>query len=125
MIIPYDVWYIIFKFVDRHTLLVCRTLCKKISKICNNVIKVSSPKGPKGPKRPKGIDWERISSNRELSESFIREFRQKVNWEYISACQKLSESFIQEFQDQVCWVQISRHQKLSENFSREFQHKVD
>ena len=71
------------------------------------------------------IDWEEISENIYLSESFIRKFHDKVDWEAISGCQKLSESLIREFQDKVDWYYISNHQRLSESFIREFQDKVD
>ena len=71
------------------------------------------------------IDWEWISIYQNLSEDFIREFQHKVNWYWISIYQNLSENFIREFQDKVNWYRISVHQKLSEPFIREFQHKVN
>ena len=71
------------------------------------------------------VDWDWISSYQKLSESFIREFKDKVSWFYIPVCQKLSESFICEFQNKVDWGWISKHQKLSESFIREFQDKVN
>ena len=63
--------------------------------------------------------------NNELTEEFIREFKDRVNWIYISVCQKLSEDFIREFEDIVDWYWISRSQKLSEDFIREFEDKVN
>ena len=45
------------------------------------------------------IYWKCICKYRELSEDFIREYRNRVNWVYISLCQKLSEEFIMEFID--------------------------
>ena len=36
-----------------------------------------------------------------LSETFIRENKDKVNWDYISRKQTLSEDFIREFKDKV------------------------
>jgi hypothetical protein len=42
-------------------------------------------------------DWYRISRNCELSEDFIKEFKDKVNWCRISAFQYLSEEFLIEF----------------------------
>ena len=69
--------------------------------------------------------WVDISKYQKLSESFIREFQDKVDWEWISKYQKLSESFIREFQDKVDWYWTSKSQKLSESFIREFQDKVD
>ena len=47
--------------------------------------------------------WGYISSRQKLSESFIREFRDKVNWWNISMYQNLSEEFIYEFRDKVNW----------------------
>ena len=39
-----------------------------------------------------------------FSESFIREFQNKVDWGYVSRFQILSESFIEEFKDKVVLV---------------------
>ena len=69
--------------------------------------------------------WSYISRHKKLSESFIREFSDKVDWTYISWYQKLSESFIKEFCDKVDWYYISKYQQLSEEFIREFSDKVD
>jgi len=74
---------------------------------------------------PKDWDWDGISLYEGLSESFIREFKDKVNWDDISEYQKLSESFIREFKDYVGWINISESQKLSEDFIREFKDKVN
>ena len=71
------------------------------------------------------VNWPIISYKQKLSEDFIREFKDEVNWSIISYYQKLSESFIQEFADKVDWWFISVHQKLSESFIREFKDKVD
>ncbi len=75
----------------------------------------------------KKIDWNNCEfyKNNQLSEDFIREFKNKVNWIYISAYKKLSEEFIKEFQDKVDWYFISKRQKLSESFIKEFQNKID
>ena len=51
----------------------------------------------------KEIDWPSISERKNLSESFIREFKDYVDWNYILMYQNLSESFIREFQDKVNW----------------------
>ena len=71
------------------------------------------------------VDWLNISASQKLSEDFIREFKNEINWYCISAHQKLSENFIREFKNYVYWHCISVFQKLSENFIREFQDKVD
>ena len=46
-------------------------------------------------------DWYWISIYRYLSESFIREFQNKVHWYLISQYHHLSESFIKEFKDKI------------------------
>ena len=71
------------------------------------------------------VYWIDISYYQNLSENFIKEFQNSVNWSYISLRQKLSEEFIREFQNRVNWEYISKYQKLSENFIREFQDKVN
>jgi hypothetical protein len=70
------------------------------------------------------VNWSYISIYQKLNESFIIEFKDKVYWNYISRDQKLSEEFIREFKDNVSWYNISQFQKLSENFIREFKDKV-
>ena len=69
--------------------------------------------------------WKEISIYQKLSESFIRDFQDKVNWFLISRYQNPSEDFIREFKDYVDWYYISGLQKLSEDFIREFKNKVD
>ena len=64
--------------------------------------------------------WYLISKHQNLSEGFIREFKDKVNWYWISSHQNLSEGFIREFKDKVNWNEISIYQHLSEGFIREF-----
>ena len=71
------------------------------------------------------VDWLDISTYPRLSEDFIREFQDKVYWWIISQYQTLSEDFIREFQDKVSWGTISYTQELSEDFIREFKDKVD
>ena len=68
------------------------------------------------------VFWYFISKYQTLTEDFIREFKHKVYWSCISRFQTLSEDFIREFQHKVVWVWISRYQTLSEDFIREFQH---
>lgn len=48
----------------------------------------------------------------------------RIQWNYISEFQELSEDFIREFKDKVYWHWISKYQKLSENFIREFKHRL-
>ena len=40
------------------------------------------------------VNWDEISINQKLSESFIKEFQDKLNWYNISYAQQLSEDFI-------------------------------
>jgi hypothetical protein len=68
--------------------------------------------------------WWNIVIYQKLSESFIREFQDKLKWKMVSSHQKLSENFIREFQDKVHWASISEFQELSEDFISEFQDKV-
>ncbi len=68
--------------------------------------------------------WNRICTNYDISEEFIREFQDELPWIYISQYQKLSEAFIREFQDKVDWYSLCQYQVLSEDFIREFKHKV-
>jgi len=69
--------------------------------------------------------WEYISNHEDLSEDFIREFKDYLNWEDISYYQTLSEDFIREFKDYVDWENISSYQILSEDFIREFKDRVN
>ena len=71
------------------------------------------------------VSWTYISQYQKLSLDFIKEFKDKVDWIYISIYQQLSLEFIREFQDKVNWDCISIYQKLSEDFIREFQDKVN
>lgn len=65
-------------------------------------------------------DWVDFSADEELSEEFIRVFKDKVNWFWISTCQDLSEDFIREFQNYVHWDCLDDNQELSEDFKKEF-----
>ena len=48
-----------------------------------------------------------------------------MNWKIISPYQNLSEDFIREFKDKVDWFYIVRNQKLSNNFIKEFGLNID
>ena len=69
-------------------------------------------------------NWNRLSSNQKLSESFIEKFSDKVDWYRISLYQKLSESLIEKHADKVNWVNISQYQKLSESFIEKYKNKL-
>jgi hypothetical protein len=70
------------------------------------------------------MNWNCISIHQNLSEDFIREFKDKVDWINISTYQKLSEKFIKEFKDYVDWNCVSTYQKLSKKFIKEFNLKI-
>ncbi len=79
----------------------------------------------------KHIEWEEFYSDKfnwnnflfykyqKLSESFIREFKDKIDWFIISRFQKLSENFIKEFQDKIVWNWFKDNNLLSEEFKEE------
>ena len=70
------------------------------------------------------FDWFDIACNHNLSEGFIREFKDKLDWEFVSEYQFLSEDFIREFQNKLDWYHLSKKQKLSDSFLLEFQNKI-
>ena len=71
------------------------------------------------------IDWDAISKQYILSESFIEKFQDKLDWYYISVYQKLSDDFIEKHQNKVKWMLISTYQKLSEPFIEKHKDDVD
>jgi hypothetical protein len=78
-------------------------------------------------KDPIIADWYHFCGNYDLSEEFIREFKDYLNWWKLSYYQNLPESLIREFQDIVNWSNILSNQalSLSEAFLLEFIDKVD
>jgi hypothetical protein len=68
--------------------------------------------------------WYNISTYHNLSEEFIKEFKDKVFWKSISKNQILSESFIREFKDNVSWWEISRKYVFLIDFLNEFKEKI-
>jgi len=58
------------------------------------------------------FDWSRTSRYQNLSEEFIREFKNKLDWVNISRYQKLSEEFIREHQNFVDWEMIFKYQDI-------------
>ncbi|KAF2900371.1 hypothetical protein ILUMI_05815 [Ignelater luminosus] len=69
--------------------------------------------------------WGIISEVVELSEDFIRKFKDDLNWRCILTYQKLSEEFLREFKDIVDWKLVSNYQELSESFMREFKESIN
>lgn len=74
----------------------------------------------------KGLcNWQNLSAIYELSEDFIRKYKNKLNWGIICIKQKFSEEFIIEFQHKANWDYISSHQKLSTKFVKEFCSRIN
>jgi len=71
------------------------------------------------------INWEIVSIDEKLSESFIEAHKDKVDWYWISIHQTLSESFIEAHKDKIDWYWISIHQTLSESFIEAHKDKID
>lgn len=71
------------------------------------------------------VNWDNISSTKNLSLEFISTFKDKLSWFKISLFQKLPEEFIEEHSDLVCWKTISKHQNLSESFIEKHAGKLD
>jgi uncharacterized protein YajQ (UPF0234 family) len=65
-----------------------------------------------------------MSSNQDLSEEFVREFKDKWDWSGVSKKVKLSENFIMEFQEKVDWEVISENQILSLKFIKKYISKI-
>ena len=90
-----------------------KKLTKRDQKIINEHIKEMRP-----------LDWSAICNECELTESFMREYKDKLNWSTVSRNQKLSEDFIREFQDKLEWVFISNSYYIKNKFLKEFDNKV-
>jgi hypothetical protein len=71
------------------------------------------------------VNWGVISASQELSEDFIRKFKDQLDWELICIHQKLSESFIEEFSDRVDWYSIGWRQNISKEFVYRHLDKLD
>ena len=68
---------------------------------------------------PKEIVWSWVSSDFELSEDFIREFKDYVDWNNIFAYQKLSKEFIIEFAGKISFNDLMYNTHVS-NDVKEF-----
>lgn len=76
------------------------------------------------------LNWKYVFCTQSLSESFIKYIINKIPmiaeyWKDISKCQKLSENFIEEFKDNMDWKQIWMHQSLSERFIKRFFNRLN
>lgn len=67
------------------------------------------------------INWRKLAENILLTESFIREHKDRCKRYWVCICQtsKLSESFIREFKDEINWSTLVILEKISEKFVRE------
>jgi hypothetical protein len=50
-------------------------------------------------------DWFKISRSGNLSEKFIREFKDNIHWGNLCINQKLSDDFLIEFQEMINWTE--------------------
>jgi hypothetical protein len=66
------------------------------------------------------LAWWILCQDQQLSESFMREMHDCMEWDTISSYQVLSENFIRDFKNKLSWTQINRYQKLSNKFRKEF-----
>lgn len=69
--------------------------------------------------------WKAISWHQRLSEKFIEDYYNKVDWSIVSFNQYLSTELIKKNQDKVDWKAISRYQDLTEEFIETFKSKLD
>ena len=68
--------------------------------------------------------WEHLSEYQEFSEEILREFKNKVYWPAVTNL-NLSENFIREFRDYIDWEQMSLKRDLSHEFILEFKHRFN
>jgi hypothetical protein len=80
---------------------------------------------PRGISQNDNMNWAVISCSQELSEDFMRKFKNNLDWELLSYSQKMSESFIEEFSDIVDWYHISWRQNISKEFVYRNLQKLD
>jgi hypothetical protein len=113
-----------YKKINFNKILTYQSFSEEFIRSCNEEFLRDKTYPIKKTKILNSTSWYYISEYQKLSESFIREFSDKVDWENISQFQKLSEEFIIEFFDKVNWYNISKYQKLSEKFIRENSNKV-
>lgn len=66
------------------------------------------------------IDWNCISTNKNLNEEFINYYQDRLNWNLISRYYNCSEDFIRKNKDKVSWYYIANYQNVSDEFLEEF-----
>ena len=72
-----------------------------------------------------GINWAVISGHQQLSEDFIRQFKNKLDWDFIVIRQKLSEAFIEKHAQYIDWWLLGAWQELSDEFVEKHSYKLD
>tara|TARA_Y100000310_G_scaffold57488_2_gene52714 strand:+ start:42100 stop:42459 length:360 start_codon:yes stop_codon:yes gene_type:complete len=71
------------------------------------------------------VHWFTICREYELSEDFMREYKDDLDWFMACKYQDMSEDFIREVQDKVDWMRVSERYPISKSFIIEFQDKLD
>lgn len=66
-------------------------------------------------------DWIHWQSN--ISESFLRQFKDYIDWEEISI-KLISNDFLREFKDDLDWTRVSMNHKFDLKLTKEFKDKV-
>ena len=72
-----------------------------------------------------GPDWWPVPCQQDLSEQFMRDFKDKLDWGWVSRWQNLTESFMREMKDYVKWNNAAECQKMSEDFILENYDRVN
>lgn len=69
--------------------------------------------------------WGELSMFQDISEEFIREYKDQLDWVELSNYKLLSKDFIREFKDKVEWREVSLYQEICQiSFLGEFKDKV-
>ena len=61
-------------------------------------------------------NWESLIEKQELTELFIRKYKDEIDWILVCRYQKLSKEFILEFKDKVDFYLISIYQNVDDAF---------
>ena len=69
--------------------------------------------------------WNYVIQNQQLSEDFIREFKDKMDMQCVGTQQILTEKFLEEMKGKVAFLTIARHHTLSEQFIKKYADRLD
>jgi len=69
------------------------------------------------------LQWWWVCGHEQLSENFIREFKDKVLWNIISFRQNLSDDFIREFKYKLWLDHLIKEKKISQQFYNELKNE--